>query len=72
MSKYEKIKRRVYQIIEVGYTEDEVSRFYDIIGVAAIILNLIATICQTYDNLELQYGNVFAMIERGFQFIFVF
>lgn len=63
MSKYEKIKRRVYQIIEVGYTEDEVSRLYDIIGVAAIILNLIATICQTYDNLELQYGNVFAMIE---------
>lgn len=70
MSKLEKVKRRIYQIIEVGYSEDEVSRIYDIVGVLAIVLNLAATIAQTYDDINLKYYAMLHVTEAVTVFYF--
>ena len=57
-------RKRVFQIIEVGYDLDAVSRLYDFINVFAIVLNIAASIMYTFESMRTDYGNVLAVVEH--------
>lgn len=61
--KWFKRKKRIFQIIEVGYDLDFLSRFYDIVNVLAIILNLAVSVLYTFDNIRESYGALMTVIE---------
>ena len=56
-------RRRVYEIVEIGAAGDLLSRAYDLFYTLTIVLNLTATILDTYDALHEKYGSLFALIE---------
>lgn len=61
--KWLKRRKRIFQIIEVGYDLDHASRAYDFINAGAIILNLIVSILQTYETILEKYGLILMAVE---------
>ena len=51
-----KRRKRLHEIIQVGSDFDHASRAYDYINALAIIINLVATIMYTFEDLRLQWG----------------
>lgn len=62
--KWEKRRKRLYEILEVGSDFDRVSRMYDFINALAIIINLTVSIMYTFDNLREDYGSWLLLIEK--------
>ena len=60
---WDKMRRRLYHIIEVGSDFDEHSRWYDYENAGAIILNLIVTILATFDEVYAVCGGVLEVIQ---------
>ena len=60
---WEQRRKRVYEIIEVGYMKDGVSRSYDIISTLFIIINLIVSVMYTFTNICNRYGEWLSAIE---------
>ena len=65
-----KRRRRVFEIIEVGTQYDYVSRAYDYVNAAAIIINLIVSIAYTFEAAREQYGAWLLLIEEVTIFFF--
>ena len=63
-SKWDKRRRRLYHIIEVGSDFDKHSRWYDYENAGAIILNLTATILYTFEEMRVSYGLVLNIVEQ--------
>lgn len=61
--KWLKRRQRLFQIIDVGYDLDWVSRGYDYINVAAIVLNLAVSILHTYDAIRERYEPILVTLE---------
>lgn len=61
-AKWEKRRKRLYHIIEVGSDFDSHSRFYDYENATAIILNLTATIMMTFEEIRVPYGHILDVI----------
>lgn len=64
VSKWEKRRKRLFHIIEVGSDFDEHSRWYDYENAAAIILNLAVTILYTFEEIRVPYGTILNVIEQ--------
>ena len=62
--KWEKRRRRLYELIEIGCTYDAVCWGYDVLNTFTIILNLTVSILYTFDNWALKYGSLLLTIER--------
>jgi len=58
------LRKRVFEIIEIGAPEDYVSRTYDVFNMLSIIINLAVSILYTFDSYRLAYGSIFLMIEE--------
>lgn len=56
--RWDKQRKRLFHIIEVGSDFDIHSRFYDYGNAAAIVLNLTGTIMMTFEELRVAYGNI--------------
>ncbi len=56
-------RRRMYEIVEIGAAGDIVSRAYDLFYTLTIILNLTATVLDTYDAIHAKYGAMLSLIE---------
>ena len=56
-------RRRVYEIVEIGAAGDLLSRAYDLFYTLTIVLNLTATVLDTYDAIHAKYGALLSMIE---------
>ncbi len=56
-------RRRIYEIVEIGAAGDRVSRAYDLFYTLTIILNLVVTILDTYNNLHAKYELLFDVVE---------
>lgn len=63
-TKWDKIRRRLFHIIEVGSDFDEHSRWYDYENAGAIILNLVVTIMYTFEEISIPYGHILRVIEQ--------
>lgn len=62
--KWEKRRKRLYDIIEVGSDFDFQSRFYDYQNAAAILLNLTVTILFTFEEIRISYGHILSFFEQ--------
>ncbi len=62
--KWLKRRERLYEIIEVGNDLDTTSRTYDFLNAFSIILNLVASIMGTFEELRMQYGTWLVLIEE--------
>ena len=56
-SKWDKRRKRLFHIIEVGSDFDTHSRFYDYENAIAIFLNLTVTILYTFEEVRVPYGH---------------
>ncbi len=63
-SKWEKRRKRLFEIIEIGSNYDAVCWGYDFFNTFTIILNLAVSILYTFDNMELKYGPLLLTLER--------
>lgn len=62
--KWLKLRKRLFDIIEVGNDLDNISRAYDFVNAFAIIINLVASIMYTYDSMREQYGFWIVLVEE--------
>lgn len=62
--KWDKRRKRVLEIIDVGSDFDRLSRVYDLINTFAIILNLTATIMFTFSEIRTQWGTLLLVVEQ--------
>ena len=56
-------RQRVFEIIEIGAPEDHVSRAYDMVNMASIVINLLVSILYTFESIRNQYGALLLSIE---------
>ncbi|MBR1472260.1 MAG: ion transporter [Lachnospiraceae bacterium] len=63
-NKYQKIRARICEIIEVGYDEDFVGRAYDVLNFSVIVINLVVSVLMTFDVPMAAYGELLLLIER--------
>lgn len=56
-------RKRIFEIIEVGYDLDRLSRFYDFLNATSIVLNLAASIALTYEGFRAKYEVPLLVIE---------
>lgn len=61
--KWHKQRKRLFEIVEVGYSLDFVSRMYDLLNVLAIVLNLVASVLYTFDEVRGRYETVILAVE---------
>ena len=58
-------RRRLSEIIEVGTSDDWVSRGYDILSTLILLTNVVVTVLYTFDRMELQYGSFLLFLEAA-------
>ncbi|PWJ15403.1 ion transporter [Ruminococcus flavefaciens] len=63
------LKRRIFDIIQIGNKDDLISRFFDWFIVIVIILNILTVFLETFDELE-SFTTLFRVIEIVTIFIF--
>ena len=57
-------RKRVFEIIEVGYDLDYVSRGYDFINAFAIILNVVVSLAYTFEEIRIYCGALLLLVEE--------
>ncbi|MCR5322603.1 MAG: ion transporter [Lachnospiraceae bacterium] len=60
---YKQVQKRISTVIEVGYDEDFWGRAYDVVNLAAIIINLSVSVAMTFDAAMERCGAVLQAIE---------
>ena len=70
-SKYYKIRKRLWQILETSEPTDRISIYTDIFLILLILCNIIAVILETVDSIYVQYKFEFLIFERVSTFIFL-
>ena len=61
-SKYLKIKKRIFDIIQIGNKSDFISRFFDIFIAVVIISNILVMFLETFSELQ-AYFEIFYWVE---------
>jgi len=61
--KIESWRARLAQVIEIGASDDWLSRGYDFFITAIIVVNLAVSILCTFDELDARYGTLFGAVE---------
>ena len=56
-------RQRVFEIIEIGAPEDHVSRAYDVVNMASIVINLIVSILYTFESIRSEHAALLLSIE---------
>ena len=65
----ESTKKRIFEIIQIGKETDFVSRAFDFTIVAAILLNLLIAIAETFETMEV-YTSLFRSVEAATVILF--
>lgn len=58
-----KLRKRLYEIVEIGREDDLASKIFDIILVSIILLNIFCFVAETVPEINAQYGVLFKQIE---------
>ena len=58
-------RRRISEIIEVGASDDLISRCYDIFSTLVLLINLTVTFLYTFDSMELRFGPTLLTVGYG-------
>ena len=62
--KWQKRRKRIYEIIEVGSYFDRASKLYDYFSIFAITINLIVSVLYTFDEAKASFGQIMVVIEH--------
>lgn len=62
--KWQKRRKRLYEIIEVGSYYDSASKFYDYFSIFAISINLIISVLCTFEEAKASFGQTMLVIEQ--------
>ena len=62
--KWQKRRRRLFEIIEIGSYFDHASKAYDYFNITSIIVNLVVSIMLTYQEMRTGYGDMLLVIEK--------
>ena len=62
---WEKRRKRVFEIIEVGTKYDYPSRAYDLFNAFCILLNLTTSIMYTFHDLKYKYGELLVTLDEA-------
>ena len=65
MLKDKALRKRVFEIIEIGAPDDHVSRAYDVVNMLSIIVNLVVSIMYTFETCRVPYGDLLLTIEAA-------
>ena len=57
------LRKRIFEIIEIGAPDDYASRAYDIINILSIMVNLVVSVLYTFDEFSIPYGELLLSIE---------
>ena len=60
---YKSFKKKVFNMIEVGFIEDIIGRGYDVLNLSLIVINLAVSIMMTFDDIMARYGSLLLVIE---------
>ena len=63
IKKTESFRERLAHVIEIGSSDDRLSRGYDFLITAIILVNLAVSVLSTFDELDTVYGHLFDVIE---------
>ena len=63
-SVWEKRRKRLFELIEIGSNYDAWCWGYDFFNTFTILLNLAVSIMYTFDSMELKYGPILLTLER--------
>lgn len=63
VSRHERFRRRVFKMVSVGVVDDSINQLYDIISTGALVINLLVTILDTFNELHDKYALVFDCAE---------
>lgn len=63
-AKWEKRRKRLFELVEIGSNYDAACWGYDFFNTFTIILNLVVSIMYTFDRMEQQYGSLLLGLER--------
>ncbi|SDA51720.1 voltage-gated potassium channel [Butyrivibrio sp. INlla18] len=58
-----RIKAKIFNMVSVGVIDEPINKFYDVISIIAIILNLAAAFAITFDYMEEHYKGLLLAIE---------
>ena len=56
-------RRRLFEIVEIGSTDDFVSRLYDLLYTLSILVNLTATVLSTFSSIDAKYGPLLDLLD---------
>jgi len=62
-TKIESFRKKLARIVEVGASDDLISRGYDFFITAVIVVNLIASVLATFQNIQTSYGGALDAVE---------
>ena len=65
-----RIKAKIFNMVSVGVIDEPINKFYDVISIIAIILNLAAAFAITFDYMEEHYKGLLLAIEAVTTFFF--
>ena len=57
------LRKRIFEIIEIGAPDDHVSRAYDFINMFSIVVNLAVSVLYTFEEYRAAYGQLLLTIE---------
>ncbi|WP_044957122.1 ion transporter [Butyrivibrio sp. LC3010] len=60
---FNEFRSKLFRVISVGYLGDFPSVVYDVIGSAALVLNLVAAVLSTFDDVQSVCGSVLEQVE---------
>ena len=67
---FELFRQKLFRIVSGGVSGDPGSAAYDVISIAALVINLTVTVLGTFDSLTQAYGGLFDKIEGATVFFF--
>ncbi len=62
--KWQKRRKRLFEIIEIGSYFDHASKAYDYVNISSIIVNLVVSIMLTFEEMKTGYGDILLLIEK--------
>jgi len=70
LDRWRKLRYKLFRMVSVGVVDEPLNKLCDIISTVALIVNLAVTIMNTFDAMEVRYGDILSMLERITVFIF--
>lgn len=62
--KWQRRRKRLFEIIEIGSYFDRVSKTYDYLNITAILVNLAVSIMLTYEEMRTGYYDILMLVEK--------